>query len=529
MTAFPIATLFSITNEVQPRQVNIVVDACEAGGSSFDLAQLIKPEVIGHSEASSITFLGACSSDELAGETPDGGILTRHLIKCLTGERQIQTKSPSLDLIDISKTVCQDVHKNHPMQKPISWGLSLFGNGYFARNPHFDSSTAEPSFSVPSIPPQSEIGKSIRACSSVIWNEYRTIQEDPNPRRLLDLLDTVFRGKNRDSPGMVTSIQGLARTLSAGAGESSELLAPSQCLAACAVFFLPNIESTIIKKFTRETLREILVLNMAVWNELLSSINSEQPALLSLTGVMADLYYLPLRITKILGWIGSSIIAEVLIPGLNDGNDAFRFALASALLDRYAGSIVAVSDEQAPFLYAFLKACLLKNQTDLAKRVITLYFASFADKKGNVTRVGVDGIQAFRYIQSLGHEEYRPQDWRPANPSHLLPVLLYFGAKLNFGEIWDLRALDRISSAFFIPVNYRDFGCKVIGQGMNYTQQMGFGVWSLSGFIKELERGIAERFSADTRGFSKEGAALCTVASLLFPDRLPLVLECTLQ
>ena len=51
-TAFPITSLFTLINEFHPNQVNIIVDACQAGGSSFDLNQLLKPEVIGSSEAS---------------------------------------------------------------------------------------------------------------------------------------------------------------------------------------------------------------------------------------------------------------------------------------------------------------------------------------------------------------------------------------------------------------------------------------------------------------------------------------------
>jgi len=244
---------------------------------------------------------------------------------------------------------------------------------------------------------------------------------------------------------------------------------------------------------------------------------------------MADLYYLPMRITRILGWLGLSIVAESLMPELNDGNDPLRFSLASALVNRYGDSLVAVSDEQASSLYVFLKACLLKNQTELAEQVTTRYFASFADKKGNVNRAGTDGVQAYRYILSLGPEQFRPQDWRPANPSHLLPVLLLFGQKLGLGAVWDLRALDHVFGAFFIPKNYRDFGRKVMDQGMNYTQQIGFGLWSLSDFSKDFERAIKESFTPDTLGFSKEGAALCTISSLLFPDRLPLLLESTLH
>jgi hypothetical protein len=524
-TAFPITSLFSIINEFRPGQVNIIVDACEAGGSAFDLAQLLKPEIIGHSEASSITFLGACSANQFAGETADGGILTRQLIKCITGEREIQTKSSFLDLIEIGTAVCRDVLANHPKQKPISWGLSLFGNGRFAQNPHFDSGAAERIFPTGSILPQSEMGKLIRLNSAALWDEYRTIKADPNPRRLLDLLDTVFQGANGDVHGMTALVQGLARTLSTRARESSELLAPSQCLATCAVSLLPDIESDVIKNYTRAALRESMALDMEIWSDLLVSIKSENYTLLSKVGIMADLYYLPMRISKILGWIGLSVVAESLIPELNDGNDSMRFLLASELVNRYADSLVAVSDEQASSLYVFLKACLLKNQTELAEQVTTHYFASFADKRGNVNRAGTDGVQAYRYILSLGPEEFRPQDWRPANPSHLLPVLLLFGQRLGLSGVWDLRAIDRVFGAFFIPTNYRKFGRKVIDQGMNYTQQIGFGLWSLSDFNKEFERAIKEGFLPDTLGFCNEGAALCTISSLLFPDRLPLLLE----
>jgi hypothetical protein len=60
---------------------------------------------------------------------------------------------------------------------------------------------------------------------------------------------------------------------------------------------------------------------------------------------------------------------------------------------------------------------------------------------------------------------------------------------------------------------------------MAYTNQIGFGVSSIRDFNKEFERGMNASFPPDTVNLSKEAAALCTVASLLFPDRLPLHLE----
>ncbi len=305
-------------------------------------------------------------------------------------------------------------------------------------------------------------------------------------------------------------------------------MAPSHCLATCGVFFLPEIDSSPAKQYTSDCCRQILAADIPNWQNMLESFKNEQPPLLSNIGVLADLYYLPLRITKLLGWLGLSILSQVLMPDTYDGQDQLRFSLATSLVDRFADSIVAVSDEQASSLYVFLQACILKGQRELAKRVLMLYFASFAAKRGNVTRVGCDGLQALRYIRSLGPDEHRPYDWRPANPSMLLPVLLLFGSKLGMGSNWDLRALDRLYSGFFLPANYREFGQNVIEEGMNHTHQLGFGIWSIADFMKEFGRITIGGSTSDTRNFSKEGTALCTIASLLFPDRLPLSLECVI-
>ena len=184
-------------------------------------------------------------------------------------------------------------------------------------------------------------------------------------------MDSVFRKANNDVQGVVASVQGLARTMSARGRESSELLAPSQCFATCAISLLPEIECDAVKNNTLAALREIMVLDLEAWSILAGLLKSEKYTLLSNVGIMADLYYLPMRLTRILGWLCWPIIAESLIPELDDGNDSLRFSLASTLIDRYGSSFVTVSDEQAPSLYVFLKACLLRNQVKLAKKVMT--------------------------------------------------------------------------------------------------------------------------------------------------------------
>ena len=430
-----------------------------------------------------------------------------------------------MDLIEIGGIVSKNVHEKHPQQKPITWALNFFGDGQFARNPHFGLDGVEPDFPVGGEFAQTKVGRRIQLKSSALWNESRAIKEEFDPRRLLDLIKNVFRATDGEEVDVIPFLRVLANTFGAQARESAELLAPQQCLVTCALFLLPHIQSENAKIYARDALREMMAADLKVWQELQASINADELALCNNMDPMAELYYLPLRITKTLGWIGLEIVIGKLLPELADGNDAVRFELATRILERYESSFVAVSDAQAPFLYVFLKACLLKDNADMAEKVAHLYFGSFAEKSGNVTRVETDGGTALTYMRTLGPIEHRPNDWRPANPSCLLSVLLLFGNKLGLNSSWNLHALDRKSFNFYIPENHLGFGEKIMEGGMNYTNRIGFGVWNVSDFNKEFERAMNASFPSSTSNLPKEGAALCTIASLLFPDRLPLLLE----
>lgn len=374
------------------------------------------------------------------------------------------------------------------------------------------------------VSPVSEFGKRIRSKSPLLWEEYRLIKDEPNPRRLFNLLNEIYRDAGDDIQSIISFVQGLSHTLATRAHDSSESLATSQCLATCAVSLLPHIDSEVVRSYVHEMLREIVELDTKTCCELLTRLRTEKYALLSNFSPAGELYYLPLRITKTLGWFGLSPILGTLLSRM-PSNDKTYFDLVASVMEQYGDSFVTVSDEQAASLYVFLQACILGKRKELAEQATNLYFASFADRRGNVSRVGTDGAGALRYMLSLGPEEYRPKDWRPANPSLLLPVLLASGAKLSIGKTWDLRALDRRSSVFFVPTDHLHFGRPVIEDGINYTHRIGFGVWTVSEFKNEFDSAIAKSFGPELAKFPDEGVALCTIASLLFPDRVPYLLE----
>ena len=58
---------------------------------------------------------------------------------------------------------------------------------------------------------------------------------------------------------------------------------------------------------------------------------------------------------------------------------------------------------------------------------------------------------------SLTESLLTPRDWRPASPSHLLPVLLIWGEAFGLAADWDLRALDRLSMKLFYTARSKRF------------------------------------------------------------------------
>ena len=524
-TAFRIMDFFAMINEFHPQQVNIVLDACQAGGSSFDLLELQKEETVGSSNSTRVTFLGACTSDQSAKDTLQGGVLTGELFKCLTGHVEIQSRTPFLDLIEIAASSSRNVNCNFPDQKPIAWGLNLFGRGQFAQNPRYGSVGINPEFPVDASLDDERMKSQIQLKSSDLWQEAHALKEGFDAYRLMQLFARIFPQRDEDPGATIPFLQVLTRTLAFNANESGDILAKSQCIASSAVFLLPSIAHESTRKYAAQSFKEILTTDAEVWQRLSSSLLNDRFAICDRHYPNAELYLLPIRITKILGWLGWSTIAEHLVASVKGGDDATRFSLAFKIVETYESSLVAVSDAQAPYLYIFLKACLLRGQLDLASKVVHLYYSSLSERRGNITDAMPDARRVFSYLKSIGFSGMDNKRWRPANPLSLLTVLLLAGKTLEITSGWSLRSLDRKHAGFYIPNDYLIFGSKIMGDGTNYIRKVGFDFWNASEFASQFDDIVKRELPSVTKHLSNEGIVLISLAALLFPDRLPLCLE----
>jgi hypothetical protein len=430
-----------------------------------------------------------------------------------------------LDLIEIAAISSRTVHLKFPDQKPIAWGLNLFGWGQFAQNAHYGAIGVKPEFPLDARLDNASIRDQIQLKSSDLWQEAHAIKEGFDANRLFQLFGRIFPQSDKDPGATIPFLQMLTRTLAFNAGESGDILARSQCLAASAVFLLPSIGNISTSNYVTEVFREIVTADTEAWQRLSTSLVTDRFAICDRHYPNAELYLLPIRITKVLGWIGWNTIAEHLVPSIENGGEEMRFELASQIVENYESSFVAVSDAQSPCLYVFIKACLLRGQMDLASKVVNLYYGSLSERRGNITDAMPDARRVLSYLKSIGFCGMDNKRWRPANPIALLSVLLLAGKTMGITSGWSLRSLDRKYAGFYIPNDYLTFGKKIMDDGTNYLRKVGFDFWNATEFTLQFDN-IAKRvLPGVTKDLSNEAIALISLAGLLFPDRLPLCLE----
>jgi hypothetical protein len=464
-TGLALVNLFTMISERKPQQANVIMDACQSGGAMRDTASLMKPEIIGDVNSMSISFLAACASSEYASEENQGGVATTEILKFLTGREMIQDTKPYIDLVEVGTAVSEAVQRKGGDQTPVTWGLNLFGQSKFAKNPHYAPMARGefPTF-IESVVPASAAGEIIRRYSEALWAEYRQVTAEPNYRRLLNLLSTVCTELENGGESCVPFIRGVATSLSMSAASSPDLLAESDVMACCALALLPFAGDEEKRALIRDFVRERSLYNGQARNVLTQSLAASRFALLNREGTPSDFYYLPIRVSKTLGWLASEVVIDKFLGGDDQAkNDSIR-SLLESVVSTYRGSLAAMSDEQAPYIYLLAKACRLRGWDDLAANVLGAMFESFTSVKGAIAKADLEPSRAFDY--TIARASGRPDSdiESIARPSQLLAGLMLCGSALDTAEHWDKRMalIDHKSTNIFLPDNYLDFGAEVI-------------------------------------------------------------------
>jgi hypothetical protein len=245
---------------------------------------------------------------------------------------------------------------------------------------------------------------------------------------------------------------------------------------------------------------------------------------------MGDFFYLPIRVSRTLGWLSSGMIADLLLNTVEEGTKREVANLSCVVATAYRGSLVSMSDEQAPHLYLFASACRAFGWQALAHEVLGQYFDSLESVEGMVARANLNPRDAADYVLLRATGGLPTALRLLAGPSQLLPGLLLSGAYLNMADKWNkrLHMFDGRYMDFFLPGDYGEFGAPEILSGTNFDPQLGHGVWTLGhlqSWFEENHRPTIVRNETIAAAETKEA---CLLASYLLPDRMPYFLETAL-
>jgi hypothetical protein len=107
----------------------------------------------------------------------------------------------------------------------------------------------------------------------------------------------------------------------------------------------------------------------------------------------------------------------------------------------------------------------------------------------------------------------------------LLTVLLLSGHELGVSSSWALRDLDRTSAGFYIPSDYLHFSEPIMQNGTNFIRRVGYDFWTARQFSELFWPILDRELKTLPRPQNRETLTLIALASIIFPNRLPLCLE----
>lgn len=514
LTGLSTSSLFTHINEAKCAHTNIIIDACFAAGMVHDLAALLKPEIIGRRNSFSLSILAASSSNEPASEENGQGYCTKAILDCVSGKIDIPINRPTLDLLDIGLAVASAI-PNRFDQNPEFWGLSIKGHIPFCPNP---SVTAEPDFKLGDFALSTDSHSLSQNLTDEIWSEYFKLDEDFEPVFLLKLLQNSVAAFSDHPEQAANFVLSVATSFCQKINNSHSGFLEAEIMGTSLISFVEMaVGNSAVESIVLELCKRIVEAVAKGITDLNFSIEKDRYHLLS--GDFSELYYLPLRISKILGWIGAAVqISEH--TGIKIDKTEIKTCCAN-IIEHYSTSVFSVSDAQAPYLAAFASSASTAHLYDETETIIALMFNSFVKVKGRVTSVDVKSDQIIKYLISTEPSEVTDLDQNAlAKPSELLSVFFVLYRKFQMREEIDvcLEVLDHHHLMIYVPNHYNQFSSAVMRDGQNYTYQIGHGIWALSDFEKywsDIEDHIA--IAADNMSTATSIGGV--ISSLVQPDR----------
>lgn len=469
-----------------PTVTNIILDACYAGGLANDVHVLVRPEVQGNAGTPAAVILAMASRDQFAMEDGDGGAGTNALLECLDGRIFIQEHAAALDLMDIGPAVGRRVATN-PEQQPRTWALNVHQRSAFCRNPHFQASLD---------------------AAFKHWS----------PRGVIDTLGPFLASHVSSPVDQVGDVERLVSGLITRAQDSRDMYLEAEVRASAVAALLPFCPTSVgVSDYVEKQCIAVTECAVRALNRVVEELQLQKYALLSRRGGIGDLYVLPIRIWRIIGWSGAAffILKEA-------GREAdFPATIFSKFLDliveHYSLSAVLLSEVQGPSIAIGLACAAELGLKEHGETLLSILFNSVVENRGHVASASIKNEQLFTYM--LGRHTQRFEDVFEliANPSETIAVILRLAPLFGLAEVFDdaMAELDHVNINAFIASDYAQFADETIVDGDNHTFTIGHGIWT----IEELMATWPETAFETPQSLALTAGAI--LSSLLFPNRVP--------
>lgn len=513
VSALALADLFRSINEAAPRQTNIIIDACESGGLVDDLGVLLKPELLGDVGTPALTLVATSGRNQSAGETAAGGLGTNALLDCIEGRELINDSVSALDLVDIGRRVAAKLQPEG--QNPVVWGLNLYGPPSFCRNPRFSSDGLERMRDFVQIW-STQTDDIVKANQEALWTTYLSVSGDWSQKQFQRLVWSIIQAPNLPSDQIATVIERLAAAFLQRAAKCEDPYRSVLVAAILATSLLPHVEDPAASAVAERLLGEVAKALLYANAHLISSLSADRFALLSSrNGGLADLYFLPLRVSQVLGWAAAC-------PYVAQTEEQRAHAVAQMkvllplILEHYEGSLVALNDSQASAWCICLAQASEVGLLDEGERLAGLLFYSLTTSGGRVARGDLPAEDALTYLLAKMVGDYSGAAELIERPMETITVLLKAARLFDLDEIFDeaLWRIDGVSFSAYMPADLAHFSDEIMRGGENFVWAIGHDVFRTTDFLATWPSLMPEPTTAVSK-------ALSVLAALTLPDRQP--------
>lgn len=522
-TGFALSRLFEYFNELKAAHCNVIIDACNAGGMVSNLGILLKPEVIGKAKTFGVSFFVSSAADQYAGETSSGGYGTLALLKVLAGEIDTGSRASMLDLVDISRPAAQYVaEQTQGGQMPSVWGVNLYGHMPLFANPHATDNPTSSLLGLTGISPTSQAGQAISSQSAELYALMFAPEHELTPEKLFPVL-TKFVDRLADIPNSVGAfIGGIWQSLEKSTGRHANSFSRVELSATCIALLLgtSHKDSTsreCIAGLAHEIVGEVEHLLRDIVQGL-----QENPSSLCRHGI-PDLFYLPQRISRILGWAGAAVhLAREL--GISDAPLRQELEQLSVfLMEHYASVCAGMSEDEAPYWASFLTAIKTDDLNGLGELVVSTLISALVEHEGRLARPLLPAKDGCAYLKARADKDSAALKPFCNSPSETLALVFLISERHSLEEELDynLVSLDHVHLNIFIPQSHLEFSQLFVPNGINHVFQIGHKVWTVADVAERWKTACIPQMENDTslRHAATRIGALC--ASLIFPDRVP--------